>query len=1017
MIYRFGELTLDTESFALRRGAEAVALQRRVFDLIAYLVSHADRLITKEELFERVWGGVAVSEASLAQAVKHARRALGDDADNPSFIITVRGRGYRFAIPVTRDDARPASTTPSAESPAPQRATLAGRGAIMNVLERGLHDARAGHGGMVLISGEPGIGKTRVLDEIAAIAKQKGARVLFARCYLGDEGAPVLWPWVQILRLAATFDAEGVAALGHHHAEAIPDLAPERGTTGIAPSPDPVRARFQLFDAIASFLRRAAEAEAMTIVIDDLQRADEPSLLLLKLLVGLIRDARILVVGAHRSLVTGARGPLADLLGKLSREGACRSMVLEGLDETSVGEVLATGLGAAPAPALVHAVHAQTGGNPFFITQIVHVIAARGGAPEETALPALVLRSSAGEAIRAHLEILSPACREMLAAAAVCGVSFDLAPLAAATEQPTAEIIELLGEAMAGGIVHADERRAGRHRFAHTLVREALHASIALPQRVKLHGRIGRALAAQEQSGAPTSLAGIAYHLLQAAPAGHAAEAATFAVRAAEEAAAKGAHEDAARLYERALEAIDLGPPDPMRRVEVLLALGNARFRAGDLSRSKQIFEQSGRIARSLGAGDKLAEAALGYALEDERSTADKRRIAFLQEGLSAITGGSDARRALLTGRLAVAQYFAAGREARESLAREAVAAARRSGDLPALAFALRCLHFVLLAPDTTEERGDLSGELVSIAAGLDDREGELRALACRIVDRLELGRLHEVDTDIATYGRIAAELGQPAHQWSALLCRAGRALMSAPLDRARALIDEALATGGAGRGFSAGPEGGGLLISLFQLRRAEGRLEEIAPDLAAGVARAPERALRRSLLALVSLARGDRAFAARELEALTADRLTRIRVDLEWLGTVACLAEIAAALDDRDRTALLYDALLPYAGRLVLAGYGVTCLGPVSHWLGVAATALARYEDAERHLEEALSTSRALGTAPFEVKAKLALAEMYARRGAQGDEARARSLAKEAKSAAAQLGLVVTGTLLDGAP
>ncbi len=157
----------------------------------------------------------------------------------------------------------------------------------------------------------------------------------------------------------------------------------------------------------------------------------------------------------------------------------------------------------------------------------------------------------------------------------------------------------------------------------------------------------GQALAAQEQSAPPQASRKFAYHLLQAAPAGHTAEAASYAVRAAEEAASKGAHEDAARLYERALEALDLGPADPCAGSEVSLALGNGGSAPGDLSRSKQIFEQSGRLARSLGAGEKLAEAALGYALEDERSTADKRRIAFLQEGLSAITGGSQARRAL----------------------------------------------------------------------------------------------------------------------------------------------------------------------------------------------------------------------------------------------------------------------------------------------------------------------------------------------------------------------------------
>jgi DNA-binding winged helix-turn-helix (wHTH) protein len=976
MIHRFGAFTLDPVSFELSRAGAKVALQRRVFDLIAYLVEHAERLVTREELFERVWGGVAVSEASLAQAVKNARRALGDDAEHPTFILTVRGRGYRFAGTVTREmPARRAAPEPSPPPPraAPGRTLLTGRNAASSVLAHALRDAYAGRGGMVLLAGEPGIGKTRMLDEIAAAARDLGARVLSVRCYPGDEGAPVLWPWAQLLRLGAAFDPEGIAALARERADALPGLLPDVTPAAAPPAEpvDPIRARFQLFEAIAGWLRRAAAEGPIVLLLDDLHRADEPSLVLLKLLAGAIRDARLLLVGAHRP-VTGERGPLAELLGSLAREGGCRTLALEGLREAEVGVLLEAGLGAAPAPELVRAVHAQTGGNPFFITQILHVALARGDVPDGAALPALVLRSSAGEAIRAHLEILSADCRAMLAVAAVCGVEFDLATLAAAAEQPAATLLPLLGEASAGRILVADERRPSRHRFVHTLVREVLHASLPLARRVALHGRIGAALAAHEQGGAAESLPEIAYHLLQAAPAGHAALAATYAVRAAEEAAARGAHEDATRLYEMALSAIDLGPADPLRRVEIMLALGNARFRAGDLPRSRQIFEQSARIARTLGAGEKLADAALGFALEDERSTADKRRIAFLQEGLSAITGGSDARRALLTGRLAVAQYFASARGAREKLAREAVESARRSGDPAALAFALRCLHLVLLAPDTTEERGEVGSELVALAAQLDDREGELRALACRIVDRLELGRIAAVDADIAAYGHLAATLGQPASQWSALLYRAGRALMSGPVGRARALLDEAVATGGGGQ-FPASPESGGLLVLLFELHRAEGRLPALADQIAASVARAPERGLRRGLHALVALAQGDRGAAGRELAALVGPDLSAIRVDLDWLGTLACLAEVAAALGDGERAALLAAAMTPYADRLVLAGYGVACLGPVAHYLGLSARAMGREAEARRHFGEAAARSRALGATLFEARAEAA--------------------------------------------
>lgn len=992
MILRFGDFTLDSETFSLHRSGEPVALQRRVFDLVRYLAEHADRLVTKDELIERVWGGVSVSEASLSQAVKHARRALGDDADDPAFILTMRGRGYRFGGPVTREETRPSTAAPAA-TPRARSEDLVGRSGALGTLERGLADALEGRGGMALVSGEPGIGKTRVLDEIGVIARALGARVLSARCHVGDEGAPILWPWIQILRAALAIDPEGVAALTRERAGAlVGDVLPGAPVDRtIDPAAADLRARFQLFDAVVAWLGRTSAAAPMVLLFDDLHRADEPSLLLLRLLAGSIREHPLFAVAAHRPFAAGG----------LSREPSCRSIALEGLGEDDVARLIARGLSREPSPALVRAVHAQTGGNPFFLTQIVEVLAARAASPDEADLSALLGRSSAGDAIRAHLEILSPACRALLAAASVCGATFDLAPLAAALGRPAAEILPLLGEAEGAGLLSPDERRAARHRFVHTMVRDALYAAIALADRVRLHGRIGAALAAAEQAGGSPRLAEIAYHYLQAAPAGHAAEAASFAVRAAEEAAARGSHEDAARLYERALEALDLdlGPADPLRRVEVMLALGTAKFRAGDPARSREVFEQSGKIARSIGAGEKLADAALGYALEDERSTADRRRIAFLEEGLRAVAQGGDARRALLTGRLAVAQYFSAAREAREKLGREAVTSARTSGDPAALAFALRCLHFVLLAPDTAEERCAVSGELSSLAAELGDREGELSALCCRIGDRLELGGVADADADIAAHARLAAESGQPAQQWTALLHRAGRALMSGPVDRAAALVEEAAAS-------IAGPPSGSLLTLLFLLRRGQARLDEIAPALEASVARAPDRALRRALLALTSIARGDAPAAARALAALAPVDLSGLRVDLEWLATVACVGELASLVGDAARAGLAHDALAPYAGRLVLAGPGLACFGPVSLYLGLTARAAGDRAAAERHLEAAFTESRAIGAAIFEVGAQQALAKLVRARSGPGDAARARVMEAEALAASRELGL-----------
>lgn len=1009
MLFRFDDFEMDTDAFELRRDGVRVAIQRRVFDLVAYLVAHVDRVVTKEELFAEVWGGVSVSDASLSQAVKQARRALDDDAEAPRFILTTRGRGYRFGRPVERVEADAPSTTttlpavdPSflAEPPASRRrAPLVGRAAPLGQLEGALASAAAGRARLVFVSGEPGVGKTCLLDALAERGFAAGFQVLFGRCYGGDE-APSFWPWREILRGFAESHEQAVLGLVRAGGRGVRSLLPDIvGAQTIDAEPEdkaPRTARFRMFDAITLALQRVSQQTPLLILLDDLQRADEPSLELLAFLMRAAPHARIAVVAAHRTLAPNTSLPLAAALPELGRIETARLIALAGLEEADVSDMLTAGLGSKPTPDLVRALTIATGGNPYFLTQLVRLLAAEGSDPLGTRfeLPQRWLRSSFGDAIRGHLSMLSAGCRAALDAAAVLGDSFDLRDLALVSARSTEDTVQGVGEALDLGVVVEGPGAPGRYRFAHAVLRDAIYAALPLHLRITLHGRAAKALAATQGRPTDPRFSEISWHYLQAAPGVDPSLAVDFATRAAEHAAKMGMYEDATRLYERALEALSLGGAEPVRRVEVMLALGNAAFRAGDLARSKGIFEESAVLARQLGDPAKLADAALGYALEDERSATDQRRVAMLLEGLAAVSGEDERRRVLLMGRLAVAQSLGSEPSAREEPAREAVALARQAGDPKTLAYALRCLHFVLLGPSRAEERGAVATEQIELSRRIGDAEAELRGVVCRLVDRLELGDTPGAFADVDDHARLAALLKQPSHLHAAALYSAMRALFEGDLARAEGALE---AAGGDASLASAG------LLPLIQLRKEQDRLTEIEPLLAASVARAPTRALRRAQLAYVAIRRGATEEASRILAHIEAETLVR---DPDVVAASAQLAVCAFLTGDRAQAEGLKELLLPHATRHVVHGQGVVYAGPVSYYLGLLDATTGTFDDAQSHLTRALATSQRSGSIPFEMRALYALSEVLRRRAKPGDAARARSHAAEATALARSNGL-----------
>jgi predicted ATPase len=400
-----------------------------------------------------------------------------------------------------------------------------GREGELVALAADLDTAVAGRGGVVLLGGEPGIGKTRLAEELATQATSRGALVLWGRCW---EGAPAFWPWVQVVR-GYVEEAGDQAVLRREMGAGAADIAQivpavlECLLDLPAPPPvEPEAARFRLFDSLAG-LRAAAARRPLLLVLDDLHWADAPSLALLRFVGREVEGAGLLVVGIYRHTEVDAGHMLVGTLADLTRGQHHRRLLLGGLDQQEVASFLALVAEVEPSPAMAAAVHQQTDGNPFFVTEVVRLLASQGRL-DVTEAGSPVLAAGLPEGVRAvvaeRLGRLSDGCRQVLEVAAVLGRDFQLRVLQPAAGLDPGRLLELLEEAEAARVVGVVPGGLGRWRFAHALVREVLYEGLPAARRVRLHGRVGEALEAVYVADPGPHLAELAHHFVAAAPGG-----------------------------------------------------------------------------------------------------------------------------------------------------------------------------------------------------------------------------------------------------------------------------------------------------------------------------------------------------------------------------------------------------------------------------------------------------------------------------------------------------------------
>jgi tetratricopeptide (TPR) repeat protein len=890
------------------------------------------------------------------------------------------------------------------------RELFVGRDYELAAFDAAFSDVCEGHGRLLLVGGEPGIGKTHLLAAFQARVSSRDARVLLGRCHEGGN-PPALWPWLQIVReyLRITDPDEARAALRESAnalvtaLPAIRDVLPEARGESAADAGD---ARFRFFDGVTAFLEAATGERPLVLMFDDIHWADVASLLLLRFAARHLRSARVLAVAAYRSRGSQAEPEPELALKDLLAESTADHLELAPLTQAEQSALVSAVMGRAATEEEIAWLHATTDGHPLFLRELLtSLLAGDRAAPlPPTRSAATPLPSGVRALVRERVGHLSATCREVLGLGAAIGREFDLLQVGSLLEGgDPGGALAAVEEASAQGILSSDPSRPGIYRFSHALVRDIVYDLIPFGERARLHERLGELLVRLLETDPELSSAHVAHHFARAAEGGLAVQrAARWSVTAGEEAHRRFSFERAAQQYESALQLADLDPSTaPVWRCETLLALSEARALAADAAGSQAAVLEAASIARRIGDTRLLAQAALGTRWKLDGGV-DWDRLALLEEALDALPSADSPLRARLLARTALALYSVSGSwSRRQTLADEGVAMARRLGDPRVHAYTLAARLLALWGPDDDPgERIPLAVETLAAARAADDRELALQAVGFLVMEHLELGELTEVNRNMAVQAEMAAAYRVPQYKWHAVTWRAMRAFLDGDFARAEEFGREALAHGQAYDPGLAAPGFGALLVALW---REQDRLQELTALFSGFTELGSFGAAIRCALALAFVESGRIEEARQELTALATDGFALIPRDASWMPAVAGIVEVCVQLRDRDSGRTLYAMLRPYAHRSVMIGAGSASWGSVKRLLGRLAMLLERWDEAERWFEEARALHERMASPPLLARTSCDHAEMLLQRG--GDPQRAAALLEHARKTAEQIG------------
>ncbi|HWW53946.1 MAG TPA: BTAD domain-containing putative transcriptional regulator, partial [Acidimicrobiales bacterium] len=904
-----------------------------------------------------------------------------------------------------------------------REAAFVGREREIGELEAAWRRAQQGRREVVLVAGEPGIGKTTLAVHLAHVAWQAGAVVLFGRC--DEESIVPFQPFVESvsqyvdstppdhLRAQLGAQAADLALLLPGIARQLPELV---GIAGTGAETE----RYRIFEAIAGLFATIGNESPIVLLLDDLHWADRPTLQLLQHLIRRGADLPLLIVGTYRDTDLVRTHPMAETLVDLRRANLVARIPLRGLSSDDVLSLIAGDNDPMPADKeLAEALWQETEGSPLFLREILRHLAETGGVSRtddgrweaRRRIDQLAIPEGVKEVIGRRLTRLSEAANTALRAGSVLGreLRFDVLELLAGLT--TDELLDALDEATAAGVIDELPGGAGRWSFTHALVRQALYEELSLTRRVRQHQHAGEALEALHGDEAGPHLAEIAFHLSQGAVAGGAAgadRAIRYATLAAEYALTLAAYEEAARHFAMAVEVAEDAGLDPLRRADLLLAQGDSEWRSSDDRVARATFE---RVVSLVGTRDaeRLARAALGYAGAELRPVwvqvgmVNERVITLLETALDLLPERDSELRARVLACLAQELYFLSDAEPRRThLSTMAVEMARRLGDAGTIAYTLAARNLATMGPDTAEEMVANASDMLAIAEALSDRQLEAHALRHRLLGYLAMNDVTRASADLQRWFALIEDLKDPVAAGIAVSFRGGLATLEGRFDLAETLLQESFRRTHEARD----PNSFGVAgVPMGFLRLLQGRSAELLSTIEAAAEVYPAMAgwVNAALAALYAeVGKDAEAHAYLELvEPLDAQSMPR---NLFWLVGLTLLARTTFRLRDRNRAEAIYQLALPYAD--CNAGAATASLGSMQQTLAWAATAAGRLEEAEHHFEAAIADNRRKGWRPWVADSQLHYASMLAGRDRPGDCVKALDLLDGALTTMSELGM-----------
>ena len=910
------------------------------------------------------------------------------------------------------------------EVPLPVRLThrpaagVVGRGTELALLGSAVKKVAAGEGSeVVLVSGEPGQGKTTLVAEAARGAHEDGMIVLWGRC---DEGAGA--PYAPFAEALAHYVAHADEQLLRAHAEGygaelarlVPTLAQRVGSLPAPASADPDTERYLLLAAVVALLDAASAERAVMVVLDDLHWADKPTLQLLCRVVGHTTSTRLLVAGTYRDGELTVAHPLTEALATLRRESAVTVLPLSGLDDTGVVSFVESMAGHTlddDGIALAHSVYRETDGNPFFVAEVLrhlaetgtivqdakgHWVAAERGA--EIALP-----DSVRQVVGVRVGRLGVLATKALSAAAVIGREFDLDLTAAVAEVEEDTLIDLLEQAQGATLVREAPDVPGRYTFSHALVQHTIYQDLGATRRARLHRQVAEEIERQ-LGNAPGGRAGeLARHYLLASRPAEVDKALAYARLAGETALEALAPDEALRWFTQALELAGQ-TTEAAVRIDLLIGLGSAQRQVGG-SEFRATLLEAAQLAQETDDTERLVTAALANyrGFTSVSGEVDAERVEMLQAALRAVGDDESPRRARLLARLC-SEFAYRPLEERVSLEQEAKTMARHLDDPGTLVSVINDCSLPLRVPST------LGGQLADIRESLEIAErsgdplGQFWASAWTYIDATRAGDFTLAERCLALGQVVSARLQEPTMLWAHTFQEASFALQRGEPDRAEELATQALEIGSASEEPDAFTYYGS---QLMVARDQQGRLGELVDLIAEVGEQNPGMPVYEAILPWAHNESGDEA-TARVLFDVAAERGFDLAQDSTWLDGMICYASIAVQLQLPERCGELFALLAPYHDQVPCQG--VVTREPVAMYLGGMAGVLARYDEADRYFVEADDLNKRGAMRYAEAQTNLWWGRTLLARGGSGDVERARDLLDSARMIALDHGYGLVG-------